>query len=691
MIAVMLATGVLLEARAAARARRELSLLVARAPRVARRRTNAGVEEIPVGAVARGDRLVVGPGEVVPVDGRLLGPAVLDESALTGEPLPVRRGPGEDVRSGVVNAGSPIDMLATALAADSTYAGVVRLVKQAQAESAPFVRTADRFAVVFVPATLALAALAWLGSGDVVRAVAVLVVATPCPLLLAAPIAIMSGLSRAAKAGVIIKGGGSLERLAAGRVLLFDKTGTLTYGRPILTDIITGDAGVSSDDLLRLSASLDQVSAHVLAAAIVTAGRARGLALRLPDDVTEQPGYGVEGTVGGRRVRLGKASWIAPTHPPAWMRSARRRAALDGSLTVYAAIDGQAAGALLFEDRVRPDAPRMIRALRSAGLGRVVLVTGDRHDAAEAVGHIVGVDAVYADRDPAEKLALVQREQDQAATIMVGDGINDAPALAAAGVGVALAARGTTASSEAADVVLTVDRVDALADAILIARRSRRVATEAVTVGMGLSLAAMAVAALGYLPPPAGALLQEAIDVLAIAIALRALLPGRRHTVVLPPADLATARRLYAEHQAVRPLVERVRTVADALSTNAADVAGARQLLVELDSDLLPHEHAEEQLLVPLMTRALGGPDPTGALSRTHAEIEHQISRLRRLLDELTDARPEPEDIVELRRLLYGLYAILRLHNAQEEEGPFSLLPDRPPPSPTPAEAATAS
>ena len=686
-IAVMLATGVLLEARAAARARRELSLLVARAPRVARRQTGADLEEIPADEVLRGDRLVVGTGELVPCDGRLLSAAVLDESALTGEPLPVRRPPGDHVRSGVVNAGSPIDIVATALAAESTYARVVRLVEQAQAGSAPFVRTADRFAVVFVPATIALAGLAWVASGEVVRAVAVLVVATPCPLLLAAPIAIMSGLSRAARAGVIIKGGGALERLAAGRVLLFDKTGTLTYGRPVLTDTLTGDAAVHPDDLLRLAASLDQVSAHVLATAIVTAARARGLTLETPHGVSERHGYGVEGVVAGHRVQLGKASWIAPAGQPGWMRSARRRAALDGSLTVFVAIDGHPAGGLLFEDQVRPDAPRMVRALRAAGVRRVVLVTGDRSDAAEAVGHIVGVDAVQADRDPAEKLALVEQEQRAAATIMVGDGINDAPALAGAGVGVALAARGTTASSEAADVVLTVDRIDALADAILIAHRARRVAWQAVSVGMGLSLVAMVVAALGWLPPPAGALLQEAIDVLAIAIALHALLPVATHTVTLLPADLATARRLHQEHQAVRPLVERLRAVADELTTASPDLTGARKLLCDLDADLLPHEHAEEQLLLPIMSRALGGPDPTGAISRTHAEIEHQVSRLRRLLDELVGVNPEPEDIIELRRLLYGLYAILRLHNAQEEEGAFSMLPDHPDALPAPVEA----
>jgi heavy metal translocating P-type ATPase len=502
-IAVMLASGVLLEARAAARARRELSLLAARAPRTARRHTPQGVVEIPVGEVACGDRLLVGSGEIVPVDGRLLGPATLDESALTGEPLPVERRLGEDVRSGVVNAGPPLDMLATALAEESTYAGVVRLVAQAQATSAPFVRTADRFAVAFVPLTLILAAAAWAVTGQAVRAVAVLVVATPCPLLLAAPIAIMSGLSRAARAGVVIKGGSALERLAAGRVLLFDKTGTLTRGRPVLTDVITADSRIDADDLLRLAASLDQASAHVLAGAIVTAARDRDLPLQPPEQVHEHHGHGVEGRVDGRRIRLGKASWIVAGPAPPWVRHARRRACLDGSLTVFASVDDVPAGVFLLEDPIRPDAPRMIRALRRAGITRVVLVTGDRADTAETVGRIVAVDTVHAERDPADKLAIIRTEQAAAPTIMAGDGINDAPALAAAGVGVALAARGATASAEAADVVLTVDRIDALADAIFIARRARRIAWRAVTAGMGLSLAAMlAAAAAGQLPPP---------------------------------------------------------------------------------------------------------------------------------------------------------------------------------------------
>ena len=680
-VTVMLTTGVLLEARAAARARRELSLLVARTPRTARRREHDNLVEIPVGEVARGDRLLVGTGEVVPVDGRLVGTAVLDESALTGEPLPVERPAGDDVRSGVVNAGTPLELVATAPSAESTYAGVLRLVEQAQASSAPFVRAADRIAIYFVPFTLVLAGLAWLLSGDAVRAVAVLVVATPCPLLLAAPIAIMSGLSRASKLGVIIKGGGALERLAAGRVLLFDKTGTLTHGKPVLASVIA-PTDIGADELLGLAASLDQVSPHVLATSIVTAARARGLDITLPEDVVEHHGYGLEGRVGGRLVRLGKADWIVPGTAPAWVRHARRRASLDGSMTVFASVDGQPAGVLLLEDPIRADAPRMLRALRAAGITRTVLVTGDRADVAETVGRIVGVDAVQADRDPGDKVAVVADEARNGPTIMVGDGVNDAPALATAGVGVALAARGATASSETADVVLTVDRIGVLADAILVARRARRIALQAAVVGMGLSLIAMVAAALGLLPPAAGALVQEGIDVLAIAVALRAVLAPRSRAVVLPPADVALLQRLHVEHCAVRPIIDQVRVVADAIALDGAGLDRAQALLHRLQTETLPHERAEQELLYPALARALGGADPTGTLSRSHAEIEHQVGRFAGLLDQLDGQVADAEDVVELRGLLYGLYAILRLHDAQEEEGAFSLVHEN---SPVPA------
>jgi soluble P-type ATPase len=341
---------------------------------------------------------------------------------------------------------------------------------------------------------------------------------------------------------------------------------------------------------------------------------------------------------------------------------------------VFASVEGAPAGVLLLEDPIRADAPRMLRALRAAGITRTVLVTGDRADVAETVGRIVGVDAVQADRDPGDKVAVVADEARNGPTIMVGDGVNDAPALATAGVGVALAARGATASSETADVVLTVDRIGVLAEAILVARRARRIAMQAAVVGMGLSLVAMIAAALGLLPPAAGALVQEVIDVLAIGVALRAVLAPRSRAVVLPPADVALLRRLHVEHCAVRPIIDQVRVVADAIASDGTGLEPAQALLHRLQTETLPHERAEQELLYPALARALGGADPTGTLSRSHAEIEHQVGRFARLLDELDGQEPDAEDIVELRGLLYGLYAILRLHDAQEEEGAFSLV-----------------
>ncbi len=671
-ITLMLTTGRLLEARAQSRAERELTQLVSRAPQSARRLCDGAIETVPVEEVIRGDRLLVASGEVVPVDGRLVTAGSFDESSLTGEPAAVARLVGDDVRSGVVNAGPQVEMIATTLAADSTYSQIVRLVEQAQASSAPFVRTADRFAAIFVPVTLALAAGAWWWSGDPVRAVAVLVVATPCPLLLAAPIAIMSGLSQAARAGAVVKGGAALEQLAEGEILLFDKTGTLTRGHPVVTDVVAED--VDPDDCLRLTASLEQVSPHVLAGAIVSHARQRGIHLSMPTEVNELHGYGVEGVVDGRAVRVGRLDWICPSGVPPWLRRAARRASLEGALTVFVGVDGSPACALLLSDPLRPDAHRMLRALRAAGLRRVVLVTGDRAEAAESLGRMVGVDAVHAETDPAEKVNVVMAENRLGATVMVGDGINDAPALATASVGVAMAAHGSTASSETADVVLTVDRVDRLAEVMAIARRSRRIARQSVLIGMGLSAVAMVVAAAGYLPPAVGALSQEVIDVLAIAVALTALRPPPQVIPQVAAADAEVVRRHLAEHLTVAQTVERVRGVADALGEGPEDLAAVRGLLVELETDLVPHELAEEDELFPLMSRTMGGREVLAGLSRTHAEIEHQVRRLRRLVDAVAGGPLDGDDVVDLRRLLYGLYGVMRLHNAQEEEELYSLV-----------------
>ncbi|MGZ6957962.1 MAG: heavy metal translocating P-type ATPase [Acidimicrobiia bacterium] len=676
-ITVMLASGRTLEARAASRAQRELHALLARAPRVVHRFEHGELISRTIDEVARGDLLLVQPGEVVPVDGHVESDAaVLDESALTGEPLPVTHATGDAVRSGVVNAGGPFDLRATTTAAESTYAGIVRLVSEAEASSAPVVRIADRYAGVFLVVALTVAGLAWALSGDLERAVAVLVVATPCPLILAAPVAIVSGLSRAARRGVVVKGGGALEELAAGEILLFDKTGTITTGHPRVADVIcAGDMAAS--DVLRYAASLDQVSPHVLAAAVVRAANARSLPLSLPDDVDEEPGHGVRGLVDGRRVAVGKASWTHAGSRPSWAKTVRRRAELDGALRIYVDVDDAPVGAILLDDPIRPDAARTIRQLRRDGIRRIVMVTGDREENAQTVGAVIGVDDVLADRTPVEKVDAVRFEARAGHTIMVGDGINDAPALALADVGVAIGARGATASSEAADIVLAVDRLDRLGEAVVIARRSRRIALQSVVVGIGLSLVAMIVAAFGYLPPVWGAILQELIDVAVILNALRAL-RDTTSTSRLSAQEAALARRFSAEHTTLRPDLARIRDAADQLDVAfpAESVALVRHVQRFLVEEIDPHEQAEDHDLYPVLARVLGGNDPTGTMSRAHVEISHLIRRLGRVLDDLGPEGPDPDDIVELRRLLYGLYAILQLHFAQEEEGYLSLADD---------------
>jgi heavy metal translocating P-type ATPase len=535
-VALMLSGGEMLEIYAGARARRELSGLVERAPRVVHRyerfEEKDRLTDPPIEEVRPGDRLLVKPGEIVPVDGVVLGPdAVLDESALTGESIPVERRPGDRVPSGGVNAGGPFDLRAVATAEESTYAAIVRLVQEAEASKAPFVRLADRYSLVFLPVTLALAGAAWLLSGEPVRALAVLVVATPCPLILAAPVAFIAGISRAAHRGVIVKGGAAIEGLARARTLLLDKTGTLTTGIPTVQRIETFDS-LASDELLRLAASLDQVSPHVLAAALVAAARERGLPLTFPTSVTERFGSGIEGEVDGRTVALGKADWVREltgVDGPVGERleELRRAVAAEGQANVFVAVDGRPAGAVVLADPIREDSAATLREIRRMGIENIIMVTGDHSTVADRVGQALGVDEVLADCTPAEKVKAVETESARGATIMVGDGVNDAPALAAATVGVAIGARGATASSEAADAVLMLDRLDRLVDALSIARRSRSIALQSVLAGMGLSMAAMIVAAFGYLPPLAGALFQEAIDVAVILNALRALGPGR--------------------------------------------------------------------------------------------------------------------------------------------------------------------
>lgn len=540
-VGLMLSGGQALERYASSRARRELSSLLARAPRVANRYDNGTLTSTDIGNIRKGDLLLVKPGEVVPVDGVVASAAaVLDESALTGESMPAERTRGDKVHSGVVNAGAPFDVSALTTAEESTYAGIVRLVREAQSAKAPFVRLADRYAMWFLPLTLLVAAVAWAASGNPVRALAVLVVATPCPLILAAPVAIVAGISRAANRGVIVKGGGALETLARARTLVFDKTGTLTAGSPRVASVETFGA-MTADEVLRLAASLDQMSLHVFAGGIVSAARSKHLNLELPANALEHAGKGIEGLVAGRRVALGQARWVSSGRPlPDAAADLRRRIAMVGAMAVYVAVDGEIAGALVIEDPVRNDTPDALRTLRLAGINRIVLLSGDRQDVAQAIGRAVGVDAIFSEHTPEQKVQAVFHERALAVTVMVGDGVNDAPALAAADVGIAMGARGATASSEAADAVIVVDRLDRVAEALLIARRARYIAVQSVLAGMALSGFGMVLATFGVLPPVAGAIFQEAIDVAVILNALRALtggeIPRRTSSPIPTPA-----------------------------------------------------------------------------------------------------------------------------------------------------------
>jgi len=521
-VALMLAGGNALEESANRRARRELKALVERAPRSALVRRGTELVEVPVDEVGVDELVLVRAGEVVPVDGMVVSEeAIVDESALTGEPLPVTVHRGGSVRSGTAATGSSFEVRALRPAAESAYAALVRLVEQTEEERAPFVRIADRYAIFFLPATMIVAALAWIVSGDPVRALAVFVVATPCPLILAAPIALMCGVSRAARAGVVVKGAGTIEQLGEARSVLLDKTGTITLGRPELDRVVATD-GLPATETLRLAASLDQLSSHPLAKALVAGAEQDNLPLTIPEKVDEQFGKGVEGTVDGHRVLVGSAGWlrghgVEPTLP----------AGLDGGdAKVLVAVDGQFSAVVLVGDRLRAESSDLVPRLREAGIRHVALVTGDKSSVADLVGEKLGVDRVYAEQTPEEKLEVVRAlhaRPDLRGVVMVGDGINDAPALALADVGIAMGSAGATVSSETADAVVLVDRVDRVADAIRIGRRSLFIARQSVLAGIALSLLAMGVAAAGYLPPVEGALLQEAIDVGVILNALRAL------------------------------------------------------------------------------------------------------------------------------------------------------------------------
>ena len=521
-VAVMYSGGQYLESFAERRANREMTALLARVPRSTLRQRNGRLEEVALEEVEPGDRLVIRKGDVVPVDGAVVdGVAVLDQSALTGESMPVQQKVGDPVLSGSTNAGEAFHLAASRRAAESTYAGIVRLVAAAQRSRAPMSRLADRYAMVFLAATVALAGAAWAWTGDPIRAVAVLVVATPCPLILAVPVAIVSGLSRAAKQGILIKGGQALETLARVRSLVIDKTGTLTHGRARVVSIDVA-SGQSADELLRIAASLDQASKHMIAQAIVEEARKKGLQLAVPGDVVETAGEGLEGRVEGHHVVVGGYRFVSERVLGVGLALWRADRPA-GAAAVAVGIDGKFAGVLILADELRAGTQALLQSLRALGVERIVLATGDRHDVAELVARGLSIDALRSELTPDQKTLVVLSERKHGPVMMIGDGVNDAPALAAADLGVAMGAKGAAASAEAADVVLLVDQLDRILPAMEIARRSRFIALQSVYAGIGLSVAGMIAAALGFISPVQGAVMQELIDIAVILNALRSL------------------------------------------------------------------------------------------------------------------------------------------------------------------------
>jgi heavy metal translocating P-type ATPase len=668
-VAIMYAGGNLLEDFAVARAERDLRSLIDRAPRVAHRRRDSAVEDIPIEQVAVGDEILVRAGEVVPVDGIIVNQtATIDEAALTGEPMPVSRPAGELARSGSINAGDTFEIHAAATASESTYAGIVRMVTAAQTAKSPFIRLADRYALLLLPVSLLVAGAAWLLSDDPVRGLAVLVAATPCPLILAAPVAFIAGVAQAARRGILIKGSGPLEALARTHTVMFDKTGTLTVGGARLV-AIEAAPGQSSDDVLRTAGSLEQASQHVVAAAIVEAATKKGLKLAVPSRVREAMGSGLEGVIGGQIVRVGSHQMVCGARKPeTWALRALRRAAWRSALCVFVAVDGQNVGAIILADELRRETPRAIQSLRTAGVSRIVMVTGDRAEAAETIGAALDLDAVLADREPSDKVDAVVTEQRQNPTVMVGDGINDAPALAAANVGIAMGARGASASSEAADVVILVDRLDRVSDAVSIARRTRGIALQSIISGMAMSGLAMFFAAIGLLPPVAGALTQEAIDVAVILNALRALTSGHVFGRRNMPAGVAATLRL--AHERMESALDRLREIADAL--DQAHGADAVTLISEADNivaqEIVEHERDDETAVYPSVAKFLADRHGLGAMSRAHLEIIHLARLLHRLATGLTPEDTDHYLIRDAQRIIESLDALVRIHNAQEED-----------------------
>ena len=535
-IVVMQTGGEALEQYAEGRASAAVRELEAAAPRRANLIRDGQVEEVPATSIAIGDVLLIRPGDLVPCDGVITsGESELDTSSLTGEALPVRAIAGTEVMSGMANALGSFRMRVTAPSEQSQYARIVEAVRSAQSSKAPLQRLADSYAVWFTPITIGLCAIAVVVTRDWMRVLSILVVATPCPLILATPVAIIGGINRAAKRFIIIRNGGALERLSDVNAAVFDKTGTITVGKPKLHAVLAAP-GFERASVLRSAAAVEEHSSHLLARVLVDAAKAEGFSIAASTAHAETPGQGVLGTVDGHIVRVGSRAFVVPR----CVEGGAAALALDKSdstLRAYVSIDDRLAGVLEYADELRPELPSTLSALRGSGVERLVLLSGDHESIVHVLAERAGIHEAHGDLLPSGKVEFIEGLKHEGHVVMmVGDGINDAPALSSADVGIALAAHGGGITAEAADVILLVDSLDRVGEAVSISRRTMRIARQSIWVGLGLSAAAMVIAALGGLPPLAGAGIQEVIDVAVIVNALRTSMNPRAGSTPRPSA-----------------------------------------------------------------------------------------------------------------------------------------------------------
>lgn len=530
-IVLMLSGGEALESFALRRARKELSQLLANAPTKAHKEMNGKIVDVPIESVVPGDIVIVKTGETIPVDGRILeGTGMIDESMLTGESVPVQKSKGLTVMSGSVTKDTVLRIEATHDSSQSKYQQIIRLVREAELRKAPFVRLADRYSVWFTAIAFGLAIGAWIISGDPVRSLAVLVVATPCPLILATPIAFASGISRAAKRGIIVKDGGVLEKLGEARSFVFDKTGTLTFGTPSIVNVIAYHG--SEETVFAKAAGVDQLSTHILARGLLQEAEKRQVTLPYPEEFKEHIGEGVSGHIDGKKMSFGRLKWLEKegVTVSAAIRKDHDNAQTAGQMAVFLAEETTVTGAILFADTVRSNIPELFAGLGALGIERVMMLTGDKRASALRIAKEVGIaeEDVQAECLPEDKVTTVMAlHKTLAPVVMVGDGVNDAPALAAADVGIAMGGHGSTASSEAGDIVILIDKIERVEEALHIGHRVLSIAKESIFIGIGLSIALMIAASLGYIQPVYGAMLQEIVDVVVILNALRVLFEGR--------------------------------------------------------------------------------------------------------------------------------------------------------------------